>query len=395
MKNVKRRDFLKAGGFSVFGLGVSGYLKGNSDVFSKKEPELLRKKSAVKFTRDGIDMSPLEYSELLFKLSSGNKIVADNYSRNGSVEELEKKFAELTGKESGVFMPTGTLANHIAVRKLSGGKKRVIVPAESHIYNDSGDCAQDLSRLNLIPLGQGKPTFTLSEVKDVFEKTEKGRVKTGIGSILIESPVRRMENRIFDLGEMERISRFAGEKGIGLHLDGARLFNIAAHFDISIKKISSLFDTVYISLYKDFNAASGAVLLGPSSFTKDLFHTRRMFGGGMPQVWPFSSVALHYADSFQEEYKRAVHVFVKLKSILSESGIFNVVTFKGGTNVFFLEVLKKDIDLLIFREKLLKENIEILKPDLKKNGFFMKINVTLNRRSVDSIAKSFMGAAKT
>ena len=80
------------------------------------------------------------------------------------MEELEEHFASVLGKERAVFMPTGTLANHLAVRTLARGTGRAIVQAESHLFNDSGDCVQTLSGINLIPLASGRGSFTLDDV---------------------------------------------------------------------------------------------------------------------------------------------------------------------------------------------------------------------------------------
>jgi threonine aldolase len=72
------------------------------------------------------------------------------------VEDLEKKFAALLGKEAAVYMPTGTLANQLAIRNLAGANNRVLVQEESHVYNDTGVACQVLSNLNLIPLVRAK-----------------------------------------------------------------------------------------------------------------------------------------------------------------------------------------------------------------------------------------------
>ena len=109
----------------------------------------------VDFTSDGLGLDPVEYASLLQQAVSTGGMQADNYSNGGVIAALEQKFAGLLGKEAAMFVPTGTLANHIAVRKLAGGDHRVLVQAESHLYNDSGDCAQTLSGLKLIPLSEG------------------------------------------------------------------------------------------------------------------------------------------------------------------------------------------------------------------------------------------------
>ena len=89
----------------------------------------------------------------------------------------------------------------------------------------------------------------------------------------------------------------------GLHLDGARLFLESAYAARPVKEYAALFDTVYISMYKYFNAASGALLAGPKTLLAGLYHTRRMFGGGLHEVWPFAAVALHYLDGFEARFR--------------------------------------------------------------------------------------------
>lgn len=381
MNLINRRSFLLSSGLLAGGV-ASGF---SFPVSKETDVKLKALQSTVKFIRDGIDMSPLEYAGELYQMAKENKIKPDYYSNGGSVEDLEKKFASLLGKESAIFMPTGTLANHIAIRKLAAKRRRVIVQAESHIYRDSGDCAQNLSGLNLIPLQAGNYFFTLEDVLKVIEKTSANRVKTHIGAISIESPVRRYNNQAFPFEEMKKISDYARSQKIGLHLDGARLFNASAHSGISPKKYSELFDTVYISMYKNFNASSGAILAGSSEFIKDLYHTRRMFGGGMPQVWPFAVIALKYADSFIEYYKLAIQNTDQLFVLLKKNSNLQFENIPNGTNVFNLYL--KGTDPEKFRTALLKENIVLPLP--KKNKFSMKLNVTINRKSPEWIANKF------
>lgn len=383
MNKFDRRSFIVSSG--LIAGGVSAGFRFPSD--KKHSKQLKTMQERIQFTRDGIDMSPLEISSFLQELAENGKIKPDSYSRGGIVEELEKKFAALLGKESAVFMPTGTLANHIAIRKLAGNKKRVIVQADSHIYRDSGDCAQNLSDLNLLPLNEGKEGFTLEDVKKTLETNRQNRVKTPVGAISIESPVRRHHNKVFPYEEMKRISAYARENNMGMHLDGARLFNAVAHTGIEPQEFSALFDTVYISMYKDFNAPSGALLAGTLEFTKELYHTRRMFGGGMPQVWPFAAIALQYAYAFLPEYKKAMQNAKELFALLSKDPSFEIERISNGTNVFILKV--KNTDLHKFREKLLEKNISLPVPLPDNTGFAMKINNTLNRKSPAEIADAF------
>jgi threonine aldolase len=178
------------------------------------------------------------------------------------------------------------------------------VQAESHLFNDCGDCAQTLSGLHLVPLAPGRASFSLEDVERAAYDASMGRVETPIGAIQIETPVRRRRGERFDFAEMKKVAAWAHAHNVGLHLDGARLFLESAYAARPVKEYAALFDTVYISMYKYFNAASGAVLAGPKAQLAGLYHTRRMFGGGMRQSWPFAAVALH--QWFEQRFRTAM-----------------------------------------------------------------------------------------
>src|SRR5262249_22094077 len=149
---------------------------------------------------------------------SGN-VKMDDYSIGGTVGQIEEKVAAALGKETAVWLPTGTLANHLAVRLLAGDRRRVLVQQECHLYNDCGDCCQTLSALNMVPLAPGKATFTVADAEAAAERSASGRVAVPIGAMQIETPVRRRTGEAFDLAEMRKLSAWARERKIGLHLD--------------------------------------------------------------------------------------------------------------------------------------------------------------------------------
>src|SRR6266481_9903477 len=99
----------------------------------------------VQFRADGLGLTPTAYARLLAEIAETRGIAPDDYSRDGVVAELEARMAALLGKEAAVFLPTGTLANHLALRLLARNGRRILVQHESHLYNDEGDCAQHLS----------------------------------------------------------------------------------------------------------------------------------------------------------------------------------------------------------------------------------------------------------
>lgn len=386
MNPMGRREMLKLGGALAAGASAAPVLAAQA---AAAPDELTRLQQAVNFIYDGSHLTPLEYAHLLNEVATSKSLHADVYSNGGVVEELEARFAHWLGKESAVFMPTGTLANHVALRELAGAQRRVIVQAESHVYNDSGDCAQQLSGLNLIPLAPGRVRFTLSEVQDAVRRSRSGRVETDVGVICIESPVRRMDDAVFGHDEMRRIAAFARQEGIRLHLDGARLFVESAHTGIPPAQYAALFDTVYVSLYKCFNAASGAILVGPRAFTENLFHVRRMFGSGLPGAWPFAAVALEFVDDFLDEYQAAWRKAERIFQTLADHPAFRVEPIPDGTHIVPVHI--SGGDAARFRNRLARRNIHL--PQARwQGGFWLKINPSLNRMSAQDVAQAFLAA---
>jgi threonine aldolase len=337
-------------------------------------------------TGDGIRHTPAEYAELLARLAPN--LTPDSYSQGGPVEQLESRVAAALGKESAVWLPTGTLANHLAVRLLAGNKRRVLVQAEGHLFRDEGDCAQTLSGLHLVPLAPGSATFTLKDVEQAAYDSTEGRVLTPIGALQIETPVRRRQGESFAFEEMKKISTWARAHGVGLHLDGARLFLESAYTNRPVKEYAALFDTVYISMYKYFNAAAGAVLAGPKALLADLYHTRRMFGGGLAHVWPYAAVALHYMPGFEDRFRAAVETSERVIATLSKDSNFAVERIPGGTNIFRLRVY--NVNAPVYQQRL--DNAGITTAPPAGDWFGIQVNETWLRLPADEIVTRFRQA---
>ena len=205
--------------------------------------------------------------------------------------------------------------------------------------------------------------------------------------------MRRLRGEVFDFAEMQRIAAFAREQRIGLHLDGARIFLASAYTGITPASYAALFDTVYVSLYKYFNAAAGAVLAGPRELIGNLFHQRRMFGGSLRQAWPYAAVALHYLDGFGERFERAAAAAGTLFEALCRHPRCEVRHPKGGTNVTSLRVFGDDAASL--PERLLAHGIAI-RPALRASPedaeFELFTNETILRRPPQEIIEIFAEA---
>lgn len=378
---MKRRSFVKLGSALAGSAAIplSAYSLGRD-----LEKETVEKH--IDFIYDGIELSPNEYAHLLVKLIDEGKVKPDNYSNGGVVEELEESFAKQLGKESAVFMPTGTLANHIAVRELAKERRRIIVQEQSHLYNDSGDCCQTLSNLNLIPLGKDSANFTIEEVEQAIAKTQSGRVETIVGAIMIESPVRRKNDVMFGIDQIEAIASYAKKNNIKMHMDGARLFVEAAHIGVKPDRYGKYFDTIYTSMYKCFNAPSGAILAGSKEFTEKLFHIRRMFGAGLPASWPYAAIALHYANYFEQEYQTSWNNAQLFFEEVTKDERFKLEKYENGTHMVRFNI--NHPNLSGFVTKLKEHQISLLNPD--DRGVRLKINPTINREDPEALASIFI-----
>lgn len=380
-----RRDFLKTGGALALS-GVAGVSLASDR--SDSPGDSLLENEAVRFSGDGLSLTPPEYTRLLSKMADSEEFERDVYASGGIIAELERKFAELLGKETAVFLPTGTLANHVALRRLTGDRRRVIVQAESHIYNDSGDCAQKLSGMNLLGV---EGDFTTDSITAALENSARGRVKTEVGAISLESPLRRGFNTTHSPAEVAGIAELARSLGLGLHLDGARLFMQAAHQGFSPAEYAAPFDTVYVSLYKNFNAAGGAVLAGTEERLADLLHERRMFGGSPCHGWPLAAVAMLFVDGFLEEYRRAKLIAEELLVLLEDDNRFDFSEIQAGSNIFWLRLNGTDPTVLV--QNLAGRNIHLLEPRPQWDGLLLMINPTLTRMNAEELATAFKSAA--
>lgn len=347
--------------------------------------------NAVMFSGDGEPRSPDTLVRQLVALHEDGKLVRDSYSREGNVKELEVRFAELLGKESAAFMPTGTLANHLAIRALCAGKSRAVVQEQSHLYHDTGDSVTQLSGINLVPIARGKAYFTLDELIEAVEESSSGRVSNPIGAVMIESPVRRQMGQVAPFNVMKAITEYCREQGIGTHLDGARLYMMSAVSGISPKAYSALFDTVYVSLYKYFGAPFGAILAGDLEIIDDMYHTRRMFGGGLDSVYFAAAIALKGVDGFEERFASAISKGRELFDMLNTLPGISIGEFEHGSNIFPV-AFSNGLDTMTIVRELEAGGIHVQTDEASGGVSALTVNTTILRQSNDAIFNTFKDA---
>lgn len=310
----------------------------------------------------------------------------DGYLSGGAVGELETRFATLLGKEDCAFLPTGTLANHVAVRILAGDATRVIVQHESHLYRDESDATQLLSGLNLVNLAPGRAGPTLDEIKAAVDEAENGPYPLRIGAISLESPVRRARGELLEVSALRDIAAYAKGKGVRLHLDGARLLLAPPSYDVA--GAAALFDTVYVSLYKYLDAPFGAVLAGSKADIAKARALRHQFGGAIYQGWESAVLALAALDDFQARRKAAFATADQVFAALERAGAARLKPAPNASNIRQLALKPKVAEGLFDRMRV--AGVRLPKPD--KDGVVdFWINDTINRRPAEEYVKLFLG----
>lgn len=386
VKNIKRRTFIKSASMVTLA-GTLPALPATVAAATTSEPYTDGQR--IYFINDGIFYRPAEFIQTLEQIQQQKPIVRDFYGEDGTLKELLDKCCAITGKEAAVFMPSGTLANQLAIKVLSGEKPKVLVQDSGHIYRDEADAAPTIFNKRLIPLGKGTAGFTLDEVKAAVSYNEREEVfKAEVGALAIETPVRRYTNAAIPLKDIEAITAYCREKGIKTHLDGARLHIATAHTGHTILDYAKNFDTVYLCLYKYLGAQGGAILCGKKEVIDQMHHLVKVYGGSMFTNWANAAMALHHLQDIDQVLKDAI---VKGKSLIQElnkiKGI-KITEAESGTNIHELR-FAPGIDTVKFG-KYMREEHGIIVAQPEENGFSrFTINITLLRRDNAPIVASF------
>jgi threonine aldolase len=358
----------------------------------RAEPKLIDE-NAVVLRGDGEPKTIPGMINQLRDLYEAEGVALDVFQIGGIVEKLEKRFASILGKEMAVFMPTGTLANHLALRQLCVTKPRAIVQEQSHLYHDTGDCLVQLSGVTLVPLGHKRAYFSVEELRETLDGSAVDRVACPVGALMIETPVRRQHGLVVPYDVIVSITEFCKKQGIATHLDGARIYMMSAITGISPLQYASHFDTVYVSLYKYFGAPFGGILAGPRSFLENMYHARRMFGSGLASAGFAAALAYRGMDGFEGRFAEAMSKGKALIGLINELEDIRVEQPANGSNLFRIN-LDSRVNIARFLAALRQRSVFLFPDDTDPNGYHLTINTTVLRQSNETIASAFKEALK-
>lgn len=203
----------------------------------------------------------------------------DRYGAGELLESFEREIAAMLGKEAAVFMPSGTMAQQIALRVHCERQnlQTVALHPQSHLLVSENGALTRLHGLKPLPVGERNRLYTLQDLESVRER---------VGALLLELPERNIGGALRPWDELEAIAHWARENGTALHLDGARLWESQPYYGISLADIASIFDTVYVSFYKILGAIAGAALAGPKEIVDESRAWQWRHGGRLVQQYP-------------------------------------------------------------------------------------------------------------
>jgi threonine aldolase len=196
----------------------------------------------------------------------------DMYGRGELVERFEARIAELLGKEAAAFMPTGTMAQQIALRIHADRRSRRIVAFHptAHLELHEESAYRRLHALDAVLVGGRHDVITLADLEAIAEP---------VAALLLELPQREIGGLLPEWDELAAQAEWARGRGAALHMDGARLWEAAPYYGRGHDEISKLFDTVYVSFYKGLGGIAGCALAGPAELIAEARRWQIRHGG--------------------------------------------------------------------------------------------------------------------
>ena len=214
----------------------------------------------------------------------------DVYGEDPTVNRLEVRAAEIFGREAALFLPSGTMGNQTAIRLNTQHGQEVICEARSHIVEWEIAMASAFSGCQLRTIPAERGVLTWKAIEPHITGKHYHRAPTGL--IALENTHNMAGGTITPVEVIEEILAGAGDRGVPVHLDGARIFNVAAALGISVAELTRGFSTVMFSLSKGLGAPVGSMLVGTFDQMDRARLIRKALGGGMRQAGILAAAGL-------------------------------------------------------------------------------------------------------
>jgi len=285
--------------------------------------------------------------EAMFRAPVGEYV----FGEDPTVIALEERLAALFGHEAGLYCPSGTMTNQIAVRVHTRPGDEVIGEEGMHIYRYEGGgiMANSGCSVKFVPNDRGR--YTAEAVEASINNASDSYVARS-RMVNIENTHNRGGGAIWDINEVLRIKQVCQKHGLALHLDGARIFNAMTVDGRTPAEWGAPFDSISVCLSKGLGAPVGSVLLGNAPFIREARRVRKRFGGGMRQAGYLAAAGLyaldHHVDRLRDDHDRAKRLgqaLAELPYVASVAPVAtNIVVFTlkdGVRETHLLELLRE------------------------------------------------------
>ena len=239
----------------------------------------------------------------------------DVFKEDPTVNALEEKVAKLFGMEAAMFFPSGTMANQTAIKVHTQPGEQLICDHFAHVYNYEGGGVSFNSGVScrLITGNQGR--ITAQQIEEVINPTEFYHMpKTRL--VCLENTTNKGGGAFYDFEEIRKIKTLCDKHQLGLHLDGARLWNALLETTEQPQDYGQTFDSISVCLSKGLGCPVGSVLLGSEAFIQQALRIRKVFGGGMRQAGYLAAAGIYAIDHQWEDMRQDHQKAKELAEIL-------------------------------------------------------------------------------
>jgi threonine aldolase len=282
----------------------------------------------------------------------------DVFGDDPTVIRLEEYTAKLLGKEAALFVPSGTMANEVAIAAHTERGDEVMVECTSHTFLYEGGGPALLSGVQLWPLQGDRGLPSTESVRSAVRTEDPHHPISRL--LVLENTHNKAGGRVLPKDKVEELCAVAHEHGLLVHLDGARLWNAAAATGISEGEWAGTFDSVGVCLSKGLGAPVGSVVAGSKSFIHLAHHYRKRFGGGMRQAGIIAAAGLHairnHRERLVEDHNRARWLAEELSKV---TGLL-VDPSEAETNIVYLRLADEASPPSRWVEALKEENVLIV-----------------------------------
>jgi len=295
-------------------------------------------------------------SRPMFDAMMNAELGDDVFREDPTVIELQEYTAKLFGKQAGLYCPSGTMTNQVAIKVHTRPGDELICDVNSHIYNYEGGGISANSGVQARLLAGNEGRLSAELIEAAVNPEYDWLTRTSLVSL--ENTVNRAGGSYYTISQIRPIYEFCRAKHLKLHLDGARIFNALAETGESPKEIGQYFDSISVCLSKGLGAPVGSVLLGDEAFISQARRVRKLFGGGMRQAGILAAAGLYALKNnvsrLKEDHQKAKSLETHLKTLPFVESILPVYT-----NIVIFNLDKNRISGEAFERQLADKNIKI------------------------------------